>query len=61
MSRSEVFQYQTAGDSTLGAPPAKREHSPDDTDGAAHSAAKRIKLEYGAENVSDLFMPPEVF
>lgn len=49
-SKSEVFQYQTAGDSTLGQQPVKREHSPDDD--AGQSSAKRIKLEDGAENVT---------
>lgn len=47
---SEVFTYPVAGDSTLGQKPVKREHSPDEEDGAV--ASKKIKLEDGADNVS---------
>lgn len=53
LSRSEVFNYQTAGDSTLGQKPVKREH-PADEDGG-ETSAKRIKLEDGAKNVSVIF------
>ncbi|KAH9636218.1 hypothetical protein HF086_007170 [Spodoptera exigua] len=49
-SKSEVFHYPTAGDSTLGQKPVKREHSPDE-DGPSVSA-KKIKLEDGANNVT---------
>ncbi|CAH1645235.1 unnamed protein product [Spodoptera littoralis] len=48
-SKSEVFHYPTAGDSTLGKP-VKREHSPDE-DGPSVSA-KKIKLEDGASDVT---------
>ena len=51
-----MFQYQTAGDSTLGQKPAKREHSPDEDSPDGHTSAKKIKLEDGADNVSDLFV-----
>ncbi|CAG5034494.1 unnamed protein product [Parnassius apollo] len=47
-SKSEVFQYPVAGDSTLGKKPIKREHSPEE-DGQVSS--KKIKLEDGAEDV----------
>ncbi|XP_026738091.1 nucleolar protein 58 [Trichoplusia ni] len=47
-SKSEVFTYPVAGDSTLGQKPVKREHSPDEEDGAV--ASKKIKLEDGADN-----------
>lgn len=50
VSHSEVFHYPTAGDSTLGQKPVKREHSPDE-DGPSVSA-KKIKLEDGANDVS---------
>ncbi|XP_035446298.1 nucleolar protein 58 [Spodoptera frugiperda] len=49
-SKSEVFHYPTAGDSTLGQKPVKREHSPDE-DGPSVSA-KKIKLEDGANDVT---------
>nr|XP_013189548.1 unnamed protein product [Amyelois transitella] len=45
-SKSEVFQYPVAGDSTLGKA-AKREHSPDE-----EAPAKKIKLEDGTNNVT---------
>ncbi|XP_026490482.1 nucleolar protein 58 [Vanessa tameamea] len=41
-SKSEVFEYPVAADSTIGKKPVKREHSPDE-DGPATS--KKIKLE----------------
>ncbi|XP_047042007.1 nucleolar protein 58 [Helicoverpa zea] len=50
-SKSEVFQYQVAGDSTLGQKAVKREHSPDD-DEAGQVSSKKIKLEDGANNVT---------
>ncbi|XP_022820872.1 nucleolar protein 58 [Spodoptera litura] len=49
-SKSEVFHYPTAADSTLGQKPVKREHSPDE-DGPSVSA-KKIKLEDGASDVT---------
>ncbi|XP_075991803.1 nop5 ribonucleoprotein [Anticarsia gemmatalis] len=48
-SKSEVFSYQTAGDSTLGQKPAKREHSPDE-DGQV--SAKKIKLDDVADDAT---------
>lgn len=47
-SKSEVFHYPVAGDSTLNKKPIKREHSPDE-DGVA---TKKIKLEGGVNNVT---------
>ncbi|XP_022112287.1 nucleolar protein 58 [Pieris rapae] len=46
-SKSEVHHYPTAGDSTLGQKPVKREHSPDE-----QVSTKKIKLEDGAEEVT---------
>ncbi|CAB3231577.1 unnamed protein product [Arctia plantaginis] len=48
-SKSEVFSYPTAGDSTLDQKPLKREHSPDE-DGQV--SAKKIKLEDGVSDVT---------
>ncbi|KOB74420.1 Nop5 [Operophtera brumata] len=48
-SKSEVHDYQVAGDSTLGQKPLKREHSPD----AEELAPKRMKLEDGASTSAD--------
>ncbi|KAG6455163.1 hypothetical protein O3G_MSEX009084 [Manduca sexta] len=48
-SKSEVFQYQVANDSTIGKKPVKREHSPEE-DGQV--SAKKIKLEDGAADVT---------
>lgn len=45
----EVFQYPTGSDSTLGAQPVKREHSPD---GDERGSSKKIKLDDGANDVS---------
>ncbi|VVC89198.1 nucleolar protein 58 [Leptidea sinapis] len=47
-SKTEVHQYPTAGDSTLGKQPVKREHSPEDEE----VSAKKIKLEDGANDVT---------
>ncbi|KAL0848773.1 hypothetical protein ABMA28_013204 [Loxostege sticticalis] len=47
-SKSEVFQYPTGADSTLGKA-VKREHSPDE-DGQV--ASKKVKLEDGANDVT---------
>ncbi|CAK1550831.1 unnamed protein product [Leptosia nina] len=46
-SKTEVHHYPTAGDSTLGQKPIKREHSPD-----TEAPTKKIKLEDGAEDVT---------
>ncbi|CAH0726399.1 unnamed protein product, partial [Brenthis ino] len=46
-SKSEVFEYSMAADSTLDKKPIKREHSPDE-DGVS---TKKIKLEDGVANV----------
>lgn len=45
-SKSEVFHFPIAGDSTLGQKPVKREHSPDEE----QASAKKIKLEDGASD-----------
>ncbi|CAH2105149.1 unnamed protein product [Euphydryas editha] len=42
-SKSEVFEYPVAADSTIGKKPIKREHSPDEADGVKSS--KKMKLE----------------
>ncbi|KAI5634718.1 snoRNA binding domain, fibrillarin domain-containing protein [Phthorimaea operculella] len=47
-SKSEVFNYPVAGDSTLGKKPVKREHSPEDEP----SSSKKIKLEDGEQAVT---------
>ncbi|KAJ2944418.1 hypothetical protein O0L34_g3754 [Tuta absoluta] len=47
-SKSEVFNYPVAGDSTLGKKPVKREHSPEDEP----SSSKKIKLEDGEAAVT---------
>ncbi|KAI8427325.1 hypothetical protein MSG28_001904 [Choristoneura fumiferana] len=46
-SKSEVFQYPVAADSTLDKKPMKREHSPDEA-----APSKKIKLEDGASEVT---------
>ncbi|XP_045510806.1 nucleolar protein 58 [Colias croceus] len=42
-SKTEIHQYPTAGDSTIGKKPVKREHSPDEDE----TSSKKIKLEDG--------------
>ncbi|KAM3959145.1 nop5 ribonucleoprotein [Aphomia sociella] len=48
-SKSEVFHYPVAGDSTLGKKAVKREHSSEDEE---EVSTKKIKLEDGANNIT---------